>query len=75
MIDDRTIALMCKAAREEYGEPRRVIAESVCCSVQNVKAFEEARSHNSDILYMYLFRYPNLRHALFAREAVTNEAI
>ena len=65
LIDDATIALMCKAAREEHGDPRRVIADLVSCTPQNIKAFEEDRSHYSGVLYAYLLRYPSLREALF----------
>lgn len=66
MIDDERIALMCKAAREANGEPRRVIADFVCCTPQNIKAFEEDRSHYSGVLYAYLLRYPSLRDVLFS---------
>ena len=72
-MNDKTIALMCRIARVEMGEPRRVIAETAKCSIQNVKAFEEARSHSSDIFYIYLARYPRLRSALFSEGATRNE--
>lgn len=71
MIDDATIALLCKSARLNHGDPRKVIADFVCCTPQNIKAFEEDRSHYSGVLYAYLLRYPSLREALFSGEVYT----
>lgn len=65
MIDDAYIGIMCRSARESHQEPRRVIADYVHCSPQNIKAFEENRCHNSIILYAYLERYSGLREILF----------